>query len=435
MNPILLKSGGRRESDGAYLCSVIVLGEHYATEDYGALGSRTSTLMELVVDAHDRLDAEVVILEGAGSCTELNLMERDVVNIPLVRRLNCPWLLVANIDPGGVFAQVVGTKACLSKEDWDLCVGVIVNKLRGEVKYFEPGPSMLEKMVEKPIFVIPYLYDINIAEEDGMGLERKLANENSLNKDPKSEKIRVVVICYPHISMTDDLMPVERDSKFSVEWRRNSTPATFPKVIVLAGSRQTRSDLAWLQASHWKSYLQDHVAQGGIVLGLCGGYQMLGQEIVDELGVESGTPGTDTALGLLPVTTTLESTNDKIVMGVQQATLRFGSCGPVKVDGFEIHCGRTSRVGTENDTQSLLQFPDGRFDGITTGQVHGTYLHGILQSREARASLLGVASVDGVDDDDDDDVDPLDRLAQHLEAHGLDYQTLSNMIFEHDTAS
>ena len=148
MNPVLLKSGGIRPSDGAHLCSVIVLGRHLVTEDYGALGGRTGTLMDLVVKAREELaditSAEVVVIEGAGSCTELNLMERDIVNLPLVRKLGCPWILVANIDPGGVFAQIVGTKACLPPSDWDRCAGIIVNKLRGEAKYFEPGPAMLE---------------------------------------------------------------------------------------------------------------------------------------------------------------------------------------------------------------------------------------------------------------------------------------------------
>jgi adenosylcobyric acid synthase len=137
MNPLLLKSGGRRESTGEYLCSVVVRGKHLCTEDYGALGNRTEELRSLILDAHHRLgeqtDAQIVVIEGAGSCTELNLMDRDVVNLPLVRQLNCPWLLVANIDPGGVFAQIVGTKACVSERDWELCAGIVVNKLRGSV--------------------------------------------------------------------------------------------------------------------------------------------------------------------------------------------------------------------------------------------------------------------------------------------------------------
>jgi adenosylcobyric acid synthase len=152
MNPVLLKSGGRGEN-GEFLCSVVVLGKQVAVESYGDLGKRTTSLRAMVLEAHSALaeatGAEVVVLEGAGSCTELNLMERDIVNLPLVRALDCPWLLVANIDCGGVFAQIVGTKACVSERDWELCAGIVVNKLRGEAKYFEPGPRMLEVRQKK----------------------------------------------------------------------------------------------------------------------------------------------------------------------------------------------------------------------------------------------------------------------------------------------
>jgi adenosylcobyric acid synthase len=170
MNPVLLKSGGtrpvRRTSSSSgeisdsqeveYLCSVVVLGRTVAVETFGELGTRRDTLLQLVLHAHEDLvrqfSADVVVMEGAGSCTELNLMSRDIVNLPLVRALRhkigigvqCKWLLVANIDCGGVFAQVVGTRACLPAEDWDSCVGIVINKLRGETKYFEPGPKMIE---------------------------------------------------------------------------------------------------------------------------------------------------------------------------------------------------------------------------------------------------------------------------------------------------
>jgi adenosylcobyric acid synthase len=455
MNPILLKSGGRRESDGAYLCSVLVMGKHYATEDYGALGARTETLMDLVLEAHGRLSdagADVIVLEGAGSCTELNLKARDIVNIPLVRRLDCPWILVANIDPGGVFAQIVGTKACLEPEEWDLCVGVIVNKLRGEVKYFEPGPSMLEEMVGKPIFVVPYLYDLNIAEEDGMGLERKLANEHTAYSSSDDTKKRVVVICYPHISMTDDLLPVEMDTRFQVEWRRHSRPPQaypYTTAVILPGSRQTRADLQWLlQHSFWKEFLTEHVANGGTVLGLCGGYQMLGTQIVDEAGVESGVPGTDVALGLLPVTTTLGSADKKVVKGMQtgtilpmhsaNATTRMDATTErIPVEGFEIHCGQTELnevVSNSNNAitiRPLVQLSNGQPDGFTNGRtIHGTYIHGILQSSAARAHLLGLDEHDAATTCEEA-IDPLDRLATHLESCGLGVETLTNLMNQH----
>jgi adenosylcobyric acid synthase len=150
MNPVPLKSGGRNRK-GEHLCSVVVLGKQIARETFGDLGKRTTSLRTMVLDSHEALaeatGAEVIVLEGAGSCTELNFNDRDIVNLPLVRALNCPWLLVANIDPGGVFAQIVGTKMCVSEHDWSLCVGVIVNQLKGEAKYFEPGPKMIEVSV------------------------------------------------------------------------------------------------------------------------------------------------------------------------------------------------------------------------------------------------------------------------------------------------
>lgn len=147
MNPVLLKSGGQNKK-GEYLCSVLVLGKQVARETYGDLGKRTTDLRTMVLESHQALadvtDCDAIVMEGAGSCTELNLMERDIVNLPLVRALQCPWLLVANIDCGGVFAQIVGTKMCVSNRDWSLCAGIVVNKLRGEAKYFEPGPEMIE---------------------------------------------------------------------------------------------------------------------------------------------------------------------------------------------------------------------------------------------------------------------------------------------------
>ena len=428
MNPILLKSGGRRESDGAYLCSVFVLGKHYATEDFGALGERTETLLDLVIDAYQRLEVPAVVLEGAGSCTELNLMHRDVVNLPLVRRINSPWILVANIDPGGVFAQIVGTKACLSESDWDMCVGVVVNKLRGEVKYFEPGPQILREMVGKPIFVMPYLNNINIAEEDGMGLDRKLAQEHAiLEEDSDDEKARIVVICCPHISMMDDLLPVERDVRFQVEWRRNHLPRRPPRAVIMPGSRQTRADMEWLAQSPWFKYLQDFAAQGGKVLGLCGGYQMMGKEIVDPQGIESGNGGTATTpgLGLLAVSTTLEPT--KVVQGLQTAVVIPCGDNNISVQGYEIHSGQTL-IEPEERGSPLLRRQDETTDGWICGSLAGTYFHGILQSRMFGSWFFLEADETQESGTETFQTDPLDRLAEHLEAHGLDFDTLSGMM-------
>lgn len=435
MNPILLKSGGRRESDGAFLCNVIVMGSSFAVEDYGALGQRTETLKTLVLEAHKQLaevtGAQVIVIEGAGSCTELNLMERDVVNLPLVRALNCPWLLVANIDPGGVFAQIVGTKACVSKEDWDLCAGVIVNRLRGDVKYFEPGPKMLEEMVGKPIFVVPYLSDLNLPEEDGLGVERRLANENEPIVVDDTTLKRVVVIAYPHIAITSDLIPLENDDNFKVHWRRHCIPTqTYPELsaIILPGSRLTRSDLEWLKQTEWVSYIETFVKLGGHVLGICGGYQMLGRKVLDPVGVE-GESGITMGLGYLPITTIIEPAECKVVRPRRGRLFRTN----LPVNGFELHCGRTSNSDDGACSLPLVTFLDSNEcqqlstkDGTQVGNVRGTYIHGILKTKRARVALLTNDSTD--DRNDEEKKDHIDKFAHHLEQCGLDYGRIMKMV-------
>eukprot|EP00978_Attheya_sp_CCMP212_P004301 scaffold9421_cov47-Attheya_sp.AAC.2 len=489
MNPVLLKSGGRRDSDGAYLCSVLVLGQTLAVEDYGALGQRTEELRSLVLDAHQRLadvtDAQVIILEGAGSCTELNLMERDIVNLPLVRKLKpaCPWLLVANIDPGGVFAQVVGTKACLSPEDWDQCCGVVINRLRGEAKYFEPGPSILEKMVGKPIYVVPFVYDMNLPEEDGLGVERRLVNELSERTGTTSQqKPVVVIIAYPHISITSDFTPLENDDAYEVVWRRNGPPPRpYPETaaVILPGSRLTRLDLEWLRSRpDWIAFLHTHVERGGVLLGLCGGYQMLGMNVSDPDGIE-GDSGTSVGLGFLPVETVIapvvskivtprvgylrlpspteEQDNQPLTSKNDGSSIVANSDDRVSVQGFELRCGRTVNISHDNDDNHnfgkfdadvapLLQLTtreprdhdtdndrsdaEEENEGMRKGNIYGTYLHGILASRRARHALLsGIHRYQLAEDVEvDNGQDPLDKFANHLESCGLDYDTVWSMI-------
>lgn len=442
MNPVLLKSGGQNES-GEYLCSVFVLGKQVARETYGELGGRTTDLRAMVLESHEALaeatDCDVILMEGAGSCTELNLIDRDIVNLPLVRALGCPWLLVANIDCGGVFAQIVGTQLCVSKRDWSLCAGIIVNKLRGEPKYFEPGPKMIEDMVGKPVFVVPFLQDLHLPEEDGIGLERRLAWEASGNHHPEEianeidKKPIVVVVAYPHTAISDDVCPLEADQRFRVQWRRRHLPRPYPHTtsVILPGSRLTRKDLKWLHDSGWSTFLRKHVAAGGCILGLCGGYQMLGWSVDDPNGVE-GLSGTRQGLGLLPIRTKIALPEVKVVAP------RLGRLYPkgAAVQGFELHCGQSQIVmnlGDSLDEQihPLLVFDDGKPEGMCARRVRGTYLHGILWSPEARVACLvpdkkAFPKLTQVKVED-----PLDRLANHLESCGLDFETLRGIISSH----
>lgn len=444
MNPILLKSGGRRRSDGAYLCSVIVRGRHHAEVDYGFLaGPRTSELQELVLEAHADLcnltNAEYVVAEGAGSCTELNFADRDVVNLPLVRQLRCPWLLVADIDRGGVFAQILGTVACLSStDDWEDCCGVVVNRLRGDPKFFESGVQIIQERVGKPVFVVPWLYGLNLPEEDGVGIETRLRQERNLlsqRMGSNGDKPVVVVVAYPYVSIDSDIVPLERDPDVIVEWRRDVLPLPYPEThaVVLPGSRITRADLHWVESRGWGDFIRDHVRRGGVVVGLCGGYQMLGQVVRDDDGIE-GEPGTSTGLGLLPVETAIEPTPRKVVRP-RSAELNGLA---VPVSGFELHCGRTTFITGYNDgrdeattAEPLLRMVDRKADdgevaatGLRLGKVSGSYLHGIFDSKHARSVLLHLppkpprsSEVEGsncvVQPDD------LDKLADHLESAGL----------------
>ena len=429
MNPVLLKSGGQRESDGAYLCSVIVMGKHFAREDYGAFGMRTSEMRKMVVEAHATLarstNSQVIVVEGAGSCTELNLMDRDIVNLPLVRKLHCPWLLVADIDKGGVFAQIVGTKACVTEQDWELCCGVVINRLRGETKYFEPGPSMIEEMVGKPVFVVPWVYNLHLPEEDGVGIETRLRKEHELSsRRSKDGKPVVVVVAYPHIAIDSDLIPLEQDKEsITLEWRREVLPPPYPatNTIILPGTRLTRSDLKWLtEDTKWGDLIIDHVNQGGAVFGICGGYQMLGTHVRDEEGVE-GFPGTSKGLGLLPVDSTIGSTEEKVV------TPRTALLDELEqVDGFELHCGVTT-LGA--DAEPLLHIHEtNEPEGAKSGKVSGCYLHGILKSKRARQLLLHLPERKVESSEDFKSQDPLDKLADHLATCGLTAETVKNMI-------
>jgi adenosylcobyric acid synthase len=348
--------------------------------------------------------------------------------------------LVANIDPGGVFAQIVGTKMCISERDWDLCVGVIVNKLRGDAKYFEPGPTLLERMVGKPIFVVPFSQDLNLPEEDSLGIERRLQWEKSGSKTSAEngtgsrKKPVVVVVAYPHTAIADDLCPLEQDDRFHVEWRRKRVPKPYPATtaVILPGSRLTNIDLKWLQDSGWADFIRKHAAAGGSVLGLCGGYQMLGWKVKDPGAVE-GEVSSRHGIGLLPISTTIGPAECKII------TRRQGQLYPsgVRVEGFELHCGisevmsdRVTLLGKNPGIAPLLALEEGQPEGMRLGNVQGTYLHGILRSEKARVELLVPNKKDFPSLKTAPKAeDPLDRFAQHLESCGLDYKTLQSMIY------
>ena len=288
--------------------------------------------------------------------------------------------------------------------------------------------------------------NLNLSEEDGLGVERRLNKELKLeppdNNGGDSSKIIVVVIAYPHIAIADDIRPVESDSRFLVQWRREKIPRPYPHTttVILPGSRLTRSDLHWLtQETKWGDFLRDHVTAGGNVLGICGGYQMLGMAVEDLQGFE-GKPGITNGLKLLPIHTVMESPSCKLVRP-RRATLIVSepSMQEIPVQGFELHCGRSSVMDdngfvSAQNPSPLLIFENGEKEGQSTTFVKGTYLHGVLQSAEAREYLLvptqklpefqtNTSTWQVIEN-----IDPLDRLANHLQQCGLSVNVLTSIL-------
>ena len=285
--------------------------------------------------------------------------------------------------------------------------------------------------MQKPVYVVPFLSDLNLPEEDGLGIERRLAWEvGGKTYADKGKKKPIVVVCaYPHTAIADDISPLEQDSRFRVEWRRRRLPRPYPhtSAVILPGSRLTRLDLKWLSDSGWGDCIRKHVVAGGSVLGLCGGYQMLGYSVEDPTYTE-GPCGSKQGLGLLPITTTIAPAECKVV------TPRKGHLFPSKigVEGFELHCGRSeilSRTGASQKIQPLVIFSDnGKPEGMSAGRVKGTYLHGILRTPEARVELLVPDTKDFPSLKKTKTKDPLDRFAEHLASCGLNFETVTKMM-------
>ncbi len=363
MNPLLLKP----DSDTG--AQVVALGRVLGTvsaRDYfsGSMEDRRG----LVTDALDRLRARhaLVVAEGAGSCAEVNLRDRDLVNLPIAHHADGRVLLVADIDKGGVFAQVVGTLEVLSEQDRARISGVVVNRFRGDASLFEDGRAWLEERTGVPVVgVVPWAHHIQIELEDGLS--------PSVTMDPpppSGSGLRAAVIRLPHIANFTDFDALERHGVELAYLQRPRDLAPYD-VVFLPGTKNTRGDLAWLRDTGWDERL---AAYGGQLFGLCGGYQMLGRWIDDPHGVE-GEPGRTAGLGLLPVTT---------VMAAEKTTRRVtGTYGDVAVQGYEIHVGRT-----EVDGEPLLSL-EGRPEGCRAGSVAGTYLHGLFDGDGVVEALLG----------------------------------------------
>ena len=404
MNPVLLKP----ETDmGA---QIIVQGKRLATlraRDYAAF---KQSLMPAVEESFARLRAQgdLVLVEGAGSPAEVNLRANDIANMGFARRANVPVVIVGDIDRGGVIAQIIGIKAVIAPEDAAMVRGFIINKFRGDPTLFDDGYKLIEARTSWRGFgVLPYFTRANeLPAEDALGLAGAR----------KPGGIKVACLALSRIANFDDLDPLKIEPDIDLVMVRpgEAIPGD-AALVILPGSKSTRGDLAFLRAQGWDIDLLAHHRRGGQVLGLCGGYQMLGKSVADPEGIE-GPAGETPGLGLLDVTTVM--TPEKSLTRVEATHAETSQ----PITAYEIHIGRTEGADTARPFARLAGAPDGAVS--RDGRVQGSYLHGLFASdsfRSAYLARLGIAASDARYRDRVEGT--LDALADHIEAH-LDVEGL-----------
>jgi adenosylcobyric acid synthase len=401
MNPVLLKPNSETGAQ------VIVQGRAIGNMDARGYHDYKRIAAAAVIESYERLRQgfDCVMVEGAGSPAEINLRENDIANMGFAERVDCPVILVADIDLGGVFAHVYGTLALLSDSERSRMRGVVINKFRGDVSLLRPGLDWLDEHTATPVLgVLPYLQGLHLDAEDS------LARQQGEAPDPASEQVRVLVPLLPRISNHTDFDPLALHPKVDLRFIGADEPIPGADLIILPGSKSVRSDLAWLRAQGWESAIGRHLRYGGKLIGICGGYQMLGHRVADPLGLE-GAPGTTPGLGLLEIETTLAP--DKQLRNCRgRLTL-----GDVEVSGYEIHTGETRGPALASPAVVLETHDDGARSA--DGQVLGTYLHGLFDADAACAQLLRWAGLRGqvITDFHASREAAIDRLADTLGAH------------------
>ena len=376
MNPVLLKPS----SDiGA---QVIVHGKVRADMDARDYHQYKTIAMSAVLESYQRLQQQydAIIVEGAGSPAEVNLRDRDIANMGFAEAVDCPVILVADIDRGGVFAHFIGTLACLSESEQQRIVGFVINRFRGDIGLLEPGLEWLRKKTGKPVLaVLPYLHGLQLDAEDAIQ-----------SSQHNTGKFRIIVPAIPRISNHTDFDALRAHQDVDLQFIGPDMPIPAADLIILPGSKNTRADLAFLQQQGWDRVLEKHLRYGGKVMGICGGYQMLGQVVSDPHGVE-GIPGDSEGLGLLEMRT--ELTEEKRLQQVSGVCMfeTMNHERPAAVSGYEIHMGVTYA------THSMLPVfhIDGQDEGARSadGLILGTYLHGLFDHPEACAALLSWAGL------------------------------------------
>ena len=368
MNPILLKPSSDVGSQ------VIVNGEVRGQMPAAAYFKMKKSLIPDILAAYNSLaeEVDIIVIEGAGSPAEINLKADDIVNMGLAKLVDAPVLLAGDIDRGGVFAQLYGTVALLEPAERARIKGLIINKFRGDVEILRPGLAMLEAKTHLPVLgVVPYLR-VDIEDEDS--LSSRLENSSTL------KPLDAAILRLPHISNFTDFMPLEQHPLLGVRYVQSTRQLGAPDVVILPGTKNTIDDLLWLRQCGLEAAVLKLAASGTPVLGVCGGYQMLGETLADPEGTESGRCQTVRGLGLLPTHTVF---TDKKHRTQDTAVVTAPQLAGAALTGYQIHTGRTTVQGVP-----FCRLADGSAEGCVQGRTAGTYLHGLFDTGELTENLV-----------------------------------------------
>jgi adenosylcobyric acid synthase len=412
MNPVLLKPNTDRGAQ------VIIHGHAVGNMDAVAYHDYKRTAGTAVLESHARLcnGFDRVIVEGAGSPAEINLREHDIANMGFAEAVDCPVILVADIDRGGVFAHLVGTLALLSPSEQARVAGFVVNRFRGDAALLKPGLDWLERETGKPVLgVLPYLQGLHLEAEDAVSVQQT---------EKPSDALRVIVPRLPRISNHTDFDPLRLHPQVDLRYVLAGETLPHADLIILPGSKSVRSDLEWLRQEGWETAILRHLRYGGRLIGICGGFQMLGNRVRDPLGLE-GEPGEAPGLGLLKLDTVLAP--EKVLANVSGRL----SLEDAAVAGYEIHAGTTTGAALKHPAIVLCDARGERPDGAVSedGRVLGTYLHGLFESPAAASALLRWAGLAVRETPDYRAIREaaLERLADTIEKH-LDLDRIERIL-------
>jgi len=408
MNPILLKPN----SDvGA---QVIIHGRALTNMGASTYHDYKAVALKAVLDSHQRLESiyQNIIVEGAGSPAEINLRANDIANMGFAEAVDCPVIIVADIDRGGVFAHLIGTLALLSDSEQSRVVGFIINRFRGDMALLQPGLDWLEQRTGKPVLgVLPYLHGLHLEAEDSLPKERC---------DTKGE-FRIIVPALPRISNHTDFDALRLHPQVDLQFVAPDETPPAADLIILPGSKSVRADLDWLRAQGWHVAIQRHLRYGGKVIGICGGFQMLGREIHDPDGIESEA-GSSMGLGLFDMDTRL--TTEKQLRNVRGS---LAIANKAVCQGYEIHAGISQGAALSRPAIHIDSHADGALSD--NDDVMGTYVHGLFDSDEACAALLTWAGLRSVQRHDYTQLreSAIERLADAIDQH-LDTEQLLALL-------